>query len=145
MKARELHELPLSPPAREILEARKIAAGAGMPNDPVFPASEGKPFVNWVRLLKRIRRKIGEGAAGKAERFSLHDIRRTFVTAMAERNFDVDLLDQCLSHRRRGVQAVYQRAARMGERARALEVWASLITESEPDIVVVPFARRGNV
>jgi integrase len=139
MKARELHELPLSPPARAILEARAITS------DLVFPTSEGKRFVNWDRLLARIRRKIGEGEAGRAERFSLHDIRRAFVTALAERDHDIDLLDQVLSHTRRGVLGVYQRAQRMAERERALSTWARLITGSEPETVVVPFPRRANV
>jgi integrase len=141
MKAGELHELPLSPPALAILKALK----AGGTSDLVFPSSEGKPFVNWVRLLARIRGKIGEGAAGKADRFSLHDIRRAFVTAMAERGFDVDLLDQCLSHTRKGVLGVYQRAFRMADRKRALDTWAALITGAEADSTIVPFARRANV
>jgi integrase len=145
MKAGELHELPLSPAAHAILEARKIAAGPVKPSDLVFPTSEGKPFLNWVRLLARIRLKIGEGETGRAERFSLHDIRRSFVSAMAERGDDVDLLDQCLSHTRKGVLGVYQRASRMAERERALSAWAHLITGVEADGEVVPFARRAHV
>jgi integrase len=145
MKARELHELPLSPPARAILEAQKAEAIAATPNDLVFPTDENKLFTNWARLLQRVREKIGEGEAGRAERFSLHDIRRSFVTSLAERGFDVDLLDQVLGHRRTGVLAVYQRASRMAERARALDAWAQLITETESASVVLPFARRANV
>jgi integrase len=145
MKAGEAHELPLSPTARAILEARRTVGPRATARDFVFPTSEGKPFTNWVRLLGRIRRKIGEGQASEAERFSLHDVRRSFVSAMAERGFDVDLLDQCLSHTRTGVLGIYQRASRMADRARALNAWASLITETEADNAVVPFARRGNV
>jgi integrase len=131
--------------ARRILEARGTAAPGATASDFVFPTSEGKPFTNWVRLLARIRRKIGEGEAGETGRFSLHDVRRSFVSAMAERGFDVDLLDQCLSHTRKGVLGIYQRASRMADRARALNAWARLITETEADSAVVPFARGGNV
>jgi hypothetical protein len=56
--------------------------------------------------------------------------------------FDVDLLDQCLAHTRKGVQAVYQRSGRMPERVRALAAWADLITgraEVEPGLNVVKF------
>jgi hypothetical protein len=55
------------------------------------------------------------------------------VSLLAEQNFDVDLLDQCLGHTRRGVFGVYQRASRMAERERALETWASLMTGEEAE------------
>ena len=47
---------------------------------------------------------------------------------MAERGYDVDLLDQCLGHSRKGVFGVYQRASRMAERGRAMEAWGNLVT-----------------
>jgi integrase len=134
-----MHELPLSPAARAILEARTGSMG---PTDLLFPTSESRPFTNWDPLLRRIRQKIGEGAEGKANRFSLHDIRRAFVSALAERGHDVDLLDQVLSHVRRGTLGVYQRASRMAERDRALRAWANLITETEPETIIVPFQQR---
>ena len=121
-KTRETHELPLSAPALALLEARKPNA----PNALVFPSGKDKPFNGFNSLLKRIRTRIGQSEAAKAERFVLHDIRRAFVSHLAER-YDVDLLDQCLGHSRKGVFGVYQRASRMGERARALEAWARLI------------------
>ena len=51
-----------------------------------------------------------------------------FVSHLAERGFDVDLLDHCLGHTRHGVFGVYQRASRMAERGRAMEAWAGLVT-----------------
>jgi integrase len=146
MKAGELHELPLSPPARAILEARKAASGSVL----VFPSGVGAPFANWAALLTRIRQKIGEGQRSRADRFSLHDIRRGFVSHLAGM-FDVDALDQILAHKRTGVAAIYQRSNRWPARVKALELWASYIlgqTEpvaAEPDNKIVPFARRANV
>jgi integrase len=122
MKKREAHELPLSPAALAILEARRPNTA----NDLVFPSSIDKPYNGWASLAKRIRKAIGEGA--KAQHFTWHDTRRAFVSHLAECGFDVDLLDQCLGHKRAGTLAVYQRASRMAERARALEVWANLVT-----------------
>ena len=122
-KTREVHELPLSAPALALLEARKPKAQGNL----VFPASGDKPFDGFNHLLKRIRARIGKSEAAKAERFVLHDVRRGFVSHLAERGYDVDLLDQCLGHSRKGVFGVYQRAARMGERARALEAWGRLV------------------
>ena len=122
-KTRETHELPLSPPALELLKARAATAKGEL----VFPTGEGKPYNGFSRLLKRIRIRIGKSEVPKAERFVLHDIRRSFVSHLAERGFDIDLLDQCLGHSRRGVLGVYQRASRMAERCRALETWGDLI------------------
>jgi integrase len=140
-KAREAHELPLSAPALALLVARKPNAQGAL----VFPASNGKPYSGFHNLLDRIRARIGEGEAAKAERFVLHDIRRGFVSHLAERGFDVDLLDQCLGHSRKGVFGVYQRASRMGERARALEAWGRLIAGEgvEQTGKVVPWRASG--
>ena len=133
-------ELPLSPPARAILEARKATAT----NDLVFPSSDGAPFTNWDRMLKRIRKAIGEDENDRASHFSLHDIRRAFVSHLAGQ-FDIDLLDQCLGHTRRGVLGVYQRSVRWPERVRALNTWAELILGVVEDRNVLPFARRVDV
>jgi integrase len=145
MKAREAHELPLSAQARAILEARKAQAAG----DFVFPNSKGAPRTNWTQLLARIRKRIDEGNAGRAERFSLHDLRRSFVSLLAE-DFDVDALDQVLAHKRSGVAAIYQRSKRWPERVRALDAWAALVTgEAVSDEAipanVLPFARRADV
>jgi integrase len=137
MKARTLHELPLSPPARTILEARKLAATG----DLVFPSANGTPYMNWDKLLTRIRARIGEDKNDKEDRFSLHDLRRAFVSHLAE-DFDVDALDQVLAHKRSGVAAIYQRSKRWPERVRALDVWAALITQAELDSNVVRFGSR---
>ena len=137
MKARTLHELPLPPPARTILEARKLAATG----DLVFPSANGTPYMNWDKLLTRIRARIGEDKNDKEDRFSLHDLRRAFVSHLAE-DFDVDALDQVLAHKRSGVAAIYQRSKRWPERVRALDVWAALITQAELDSNVVRFGSR---
>ena len=100
-KTREPHELPLSPTALALLEARKPKAQGNL----VFPARGDKPFDGFNDLLKRIRTRIGISEAAKAERFVLHDVRRGFVSHLAERGYDVDLLDQCLGHSRRACLA----------------------------------------
>jgi integrase len=137
MKARKAHELPLSPAAYAILEGRK-ATGAL-----VFPNSNGAPFASWTALLARIRRAIGEAKTTRAERFSLHDTRRSFVSHLAD-TFDVDALDQIIAHKRTGVAGVYQRSIRWPARVKALDSWASYITSEAEPSEVLPFARRAN-
>jgi integrase len=140
MKARQVHELPLSPPARAILEARRATATGNL----VFPTAAGGMFVNWDRTLARIRVAIGEDKSDRASRTSIHDTRRAFVSHLAG-SFDIDLLDQCLGHTRRGVLGVYQRSARWPERVLALNAWADLILDVVRDSNVAPFPRRANV
>jgi integrase len=85
-KTREAHELPLSEPAMAILEARAPAATSGL----VFPSADGRRYTGSDYLLTRIRNRIGHADTKKAERFSFHDVRRSFVSHLAERGFDVD-------------------------------------------------------
>jgi integrase len=124
MKKREAHELPLSPAALAILEARKPGAADNL----VFPSKAGKAYDGWMTLVTRIRKTIGADKTAKSQRFTWHDVRRSFVSHLAEQGFDIDLLDQCLGHKRAGVLAVYQRASRMAERSRAMETWGKLVT-----------------
>jgi integrase len=138
MKKAADHELPLSPQALAILAARaETKAG-----DLVFPSGVGKAYDGWNRLALRLRKEIGQAKATKDEAFGFHDVRRSFVSHLAGR-FDVDLLDQCLSHTRKGVFAVYQRSARWPERVAALNAWAGLVLGvDEPDNVLLFRATR---
>jgi integrase len=124
MKGRERHELPLAPAALAILEARQQPEGL------VFSTAAGKLYNDWDGVIGRIRRAIGQASAGKEQRFTLHDIRRGFVSHLAGQ-FDLDLLDQCLSHKRKGVFGIYQRASRWPERVAALNRWAGLVAGAE--------------
>jgi integrase len=134
MKNGNAHELPLPGQALALLAARKPADAKGV--DLVFPSSESKPYVGWNRLLTRIRKTLERDEAGRDHRFSVHDIRRGFVSHLAGR-FDVDLLDQCLSHTRKGVLGIYQRSRRMPERAAAMRAWGALVCgEALPENVV---------
>jgi integrase len=100
--------------------------------------------VNWGAVLVRIRRAIGETKAPKDLRFTLHDIRRGFVSHLADR-LDVDALDQCLAHTRSGVRGVYQLSKRMDARAQALAAWAAILLDDAQPANVLQFARRADV
>jgi integrase len=140
MKTRQVHTLPLSAPALAILSERAAYRGA---NDRVFASPSGARAINWTHWVTRIRVALGEDKLERSRRFNLHDLRRSFVSALAERKFDVDLLDQCLSHTRKGVLGVYQRSSRWPERVVALDAWAELVAPSVADRDnVVPIRAR---
>jgi integrase len=128
MKARARHELPLPAAAIEILEERKPANTK--PDDLCFATPAGKLFNDLGGILERVRKRIEQAEAAKEQRFVWHDVRRSFVSELAGQ-FDLDLLDQCLAHRRGGTFAIYQRSARWPERVAALNAWAALVTGAE--------------
>ena len=136
MKGRQPHSLPLSEPAIAILTERASCRGR---DERVFAPPSGARTINWDYWVTRIRVALDEDHLERSRRFNLHDVRRSFVSALAERGFDVDLLDQCLSHSRKGVFGVYQRASRWREKETAIAAWAELVAPSAParDNVVV--------
>ncbi len=137
MKARKSHELPLSPPVRALLERRELVATG----DLVFPSGANTPYQDWNKLMMRIRRKMGDDKRSRADRFSLHDTRRAFVSHLAGL-FDVDALDQCLAHARRGIIGIYQHSTRWPERVSAMNAWADLVLDKARPDNIVSFARR---
>ena len=146
MKNDETHELPLAKQALAILTTRKPANAK--PDALVFPSGEGKPYDGWTRLLTRIRKAIEQDDAGRDHRFSVHDVRRSFATHLAER-FDENLLDLMLAHRpasRSGSGAAYQKAKRLNERPAVMAVWADMVAGDEAEASspnIVPFMRAG--
>jgi integrase len=136
MKGRQPHSLPLSEPALAVL------AVLPQTNDRAFAPPSGALTINWNYWVTRIRAALGEDVLERARRFNLHDIRRSFVSALAERGFDVDLLDQCLSHSRKGVFGVYQRSSRWREKEAALSTWAELVAPADVSDNVVPIRAR---
>jgi integrase len=142
MKNEEPHEVPLSPRALALLQARMPANPS--PHDLVFPSSVGKPIANWGAILTRIRKAIGEADSPKAQRFVFHDIRRSFVSLLSD-EFDVDALDRAIAHKRSGVAATYNHSSRMDARARAFSRWADLLLDEAASGNVVPLARRVHV
>ena len=134
MRARQAHSLPLSEAALAILAERASCRAA---DDRVFAPPSGSKTINWDYWVTRIRVALDEDKLERSRRFNLHDIRRSFVSALAEgdsesdeRGFDVDLLDQLLGHTRKGVFGTYQRSSRWREKKLAMAAWANLVIPS---------------
>lgn len=81
--------------------------------------------------------------AGNDEPFApwvLHDLRRSQATALAEAGFDEGVVDRIQNHvaggsRASGVAAVYNKARKLSERARALDAWADMVCELDGSVV----------
>ena len=120
----DAHRLPLPKLALDILRARHSAANrpvAGL----VFPGPKsGKELATFSRMRKAISTKFpGE--------WRLHDLRRSFATALGEAGEAEAIADAMLNHRqsatRGGVMGIYQRAQRWPEQVQVMEAWGAIL------------------
>jgi integrase len=142
-KNRESHRLHLHPLALEILRLRREAAGkpaSGL----VFPAPRSSKAITTFSAIRGALREAAPELVG----WRLHDMRRSFATALGEAGVSETIADAILNHRqaatRAGVLGVYQRSTRWPEQVAAMQHWgrvlgAALDGRGSPDGEVVPF------
>lgn len=89
----------------------------------------------------------------------LHDLRRSFATALGEAGVTETIADAILNHKqsatRGGVLGVYQRSARWPEQVAAMQYWGRLLSqalspdrldeEREPAGEILPFVAAASV
>jgi integrase len=159
------HLVPLPRQAVEILErqleAQRSAAEADREckeRDYIFGEGEG-PYSGWSRSKRRLDRRILEARRkALAERgedldqaepmphWTLHDLRRTGVTAMNdELGVAPHVVEAAINHvsgeAKRGVAGTYNRALYLEERTRALQAWADHLTAA-PAAKVISYRPR---
>jgi integrase len=143
MKAKAGHSVPLIPAAVEILRALpRFAAG-----DFVFSGQTGaKPFSGFSKAKRRLDKLIGDIAGGIAP-YTLHDLRRTVRTRLAELGVTPFVGELVIGHTQKGVHAVYDLHRYEKEKRAALEAWearllAIVAPEPEPaapnNVVAMP-------
>ena len=115
-KNRRPHEVPLSTQALDLLRARPRRSG----RDLVF--GEGAdPFSGFGRA------KAALDAASGVSDWTLHDLRRSAVTHMAELGIAPHVIETVINHvsgHKGGIAGVYNRAAYRADKAAALQRWA---------------------
>lgn len=129
------HLIPLAAPVIEILQARQAEQKA-MPwlrTDYVFvspPRSRReppKPFQGWSKAKGRLDERAG------IEPWTLHDLRRTVATRMAEDlRTPPHVIEAVLNHvsgSRSGVAGTYNRSLLLDERRQALNAWAGYVLQ----------------
>ena len=83
-----------------------------------------------LSATNRITDQIREASGIK--QFQWHDLRRLFVSTLADHEIgDPDLLDSLLNHRgsetRGGVRAAYQQSKRRQAKLRVMETWGGMV------------------
>jgi integrase len=114
------HQLALPPLALEII--------AGMPrleSNFVFTVTGARPISGWSRVKAQL-----DKAMVPAERWTIHDLRRSCASGMQRLGIRVEVIERCLNHvsgSYRGVAGVYQRDPMSDETREALERWSQHI------------------
>ena len=115
-KNKRAHDVPLSNRALDIFGALPKRDG----RDLIFGEADG-PFSGWSKSKERLDRRAGVSS------WTLHDLRRTVVTGMAEIGVQPHIVEAVVNHvsgHKAGVAGVYNRAAYTEEKRDALRKWA---------------------
>ena len=116
------HDVPLSPLALQVLEGQHHIAG----RDLVFGEGEGG-YSGWSKSKGKL------DAACKVKNWTLHDMRRTVATRMADSIEDggcgvqphvIEAVINHVSGHKAGVAGVYNRSSYSAEKRDALNAWA---------------------
>jgi integrase len=135
-KNNRAHIVPLSEPAKVIL--------AGLQRRPdracVFGRRQDTGFSGWSAAKRDL------DARAEIEHWTVHDIRRTVATRMAELGVQPHIVEAVLNHvsgHKGGVAGVYNRATYDKEKREALNLWAEYVTAlvEGRKAVVVPMMR----
>ena len=139
------HTVPLSTDARAILDdlpriGRYAFTTTG--TSPVSGFTRAKARLDKL-LTEAVNKDLPEGAEPAIfPSLTIHDMRRTAATGMADLRFPPHVVEAVLNHKsgtRRGVAGIYNRSAYSEEKRQALEAWARFVlslVEGKADNVV---------
>lgn len=126
----------------ELASVRKDQDAAGIKSRFVFTTTGRTPVSGTSKAIERLRDRINATrlANGQSEmaHWTIHDMRRSMATALAGAGFSEGVVDRIQNHVAAGsrpsqVSAVYQLNEMLGERARALNHWAAIVTDCGTD------------
>jgi integrase len=127
MKSKTEHVVPLSVPARAILDSLPILG------EWIFTADGKLPIRGWGKFKTELDKR--SGVTG----WVLHDLRRTARSLMSRASVDADVAERCLAHSIRGTRSVYDRHSYVPQKAAAFEALAAQIERIlHPAMNVVP-------
>jgi integrase len=115
------HEIPMTSSVKSLLAARKLAD-----RDFIFGRGAG-PFSGWSKAKAALDKR-----AGTLKPWTVHDIRRTVATRMADIGVQPHVIEAVLNHvsgHKGGIAGIYNRAQYSAEKADALTRWDKHITK----------------
>jgi integrase len=132
------HTLPLMPMMRDIITSVPRLAS----RDQLFGA-RGDGFTGWVKGKRAIDERSGVSA------WTVHDVRRSVATRMADLAVQPHIIEQVLNHQsghKAGPAGIYNRSSYANETRAALALWEdhirTLVEGGERKILPLPSAAR---
>lgn len=118
MKGKAAHVLPLTDRMKALLDGLPQFAGG----DFLFSTTGGRsPISGYSKLKARFERTVA--SIGAVEHFTLHDLRRTMRTGLAQAGVSVFVAELIIGHRQSGVHAVYDMHRYDAEMLAGLREW----------------------
>lgn len=114
------HVVPLVPAVAALIHTRTRR------NDFVFGREQGRPFGAWSWAKVALDQRI-KAAGHEIEHWTIHDLRRTAATRMAESGTPPHIIEAILNHvsgHKAGVAGIYNRASYEPQKHIALEKWS---------------------
>lgn len=118
------HDVPLAEPALRILSARERQDG----RDLVFGRSG--PFSGWSKAKVALDKRLAEATGAPLDPWTLHDIRRTVATRLADLGVLPHVIEAILNHvsgHKAGVAGIYNRSSYAVEKREALRIWSEFV------------------
>lgn len=143
MKMRELHIVPLSTQAIQILQELEPLTGGGIPLKPevprfIFPGARSRERpMSEVAVLAALRRM---GYA--KEEMTGHGFRSMASTLLHEQGWNHQAIERQLAHaERNAVSAAYNYAEHLPERKKMMQFWADYLDALKRGAQVIPLRR----
>jgi integrase len=138
MKMRELHVVPLSTQAVDILSGLLPLTGAGRY---VFPSLRTRDRPMSENTINAALRRLGYSN----DEMTGHGFRAMASTCLNEQGWHPDVIELQLAHAERNkVRAAYNRAARLAERRKMLQAWSDYLDTLRAGAEILPFRRTAN-
>jgi integrase len=126
-KNKKHHTVPLSNAALSIIRAHARHVDAdGTARDLLF-GKRRKGFTTWSNSKRNLDAAIAKAFGMPLPRWTLHDLRRTAATRMADLGVQPHVIEAALNHTsgsKAGVAGVYNRSSYEPEKRAALDRWA---------------------
>ncbi|QTH63358.1 tyrosine-type recombinase/integrase [Psychrosphaera ytuae] len=132
-------QIPLSDLAIKFLIELKVRAAGSDYLLPARRASKRRAYISDDTLNHALSKLFGEKVDSKKqpypnyliragiEKFTIHDIRRTFRSLLSELGTPSDIAERCLNHKITGVEGVYNRHDYFDDRKKALQKLSEVI------------------
>lgn len=143
------HLVPVTESMAAILEAMpRIAGRAGL----LFTTTGETPISGLAKYKRRLHDAMTRELGKEPLRWTLHDIRRTFVTGLQRLGFPMEVAEATVNHKSgtvAGVAGVYARHDYADEKRAALDAWGRFVAElvnpaAETNIVKFPAGEVAN-